>query len=90
MNLTLPEVLNLLRIGLEDETDLSGGVESRHAESPYKYGDLAKDGLMVSAHSLVQPNNASGSSAPPAQFTLSALDRDRTPCHRNLADAGII
>lgn len=43
-----------------------GGGESRPAESPCTHGDLAKGGLMASAHSLVQPNNASRSSARPA------------------------
>lgn len=46
---------------------LSGRVESRHSDSPDKSGERSKGGLMASAHSLVQPNNESGSSAPPAQ-----------------------
>ena len=47
--------------------DLSGGVESRHAEAPDKSGDPpAKNDLRSSA--LVRSNNASGSSAPPAQI----------------------
>lgn len=47
--------------------NFSGGVESRHADLPCKHGESAKDDLMASAHSLVQTNNASGSSAPPTE-----------------------
>lgn len=52
--------------------NLSGGVESGHTDLPCKHGELAKGDLMASAHSLVQSNNASGSSAPPAQTNLTS------------------
>ena len=54
-----------------EQNNLSGGVESRHADLPCKHGEREKDGLMPSAHKLVQPDNSSGSSDSPAQNSLS-------------------
>lgn len=68
MSLALPEVLNLLLVGLEDETDLSGGQKPK---APAEIPETAGNGPEVSMA-------GSGMIAPPAQFTLSASAHDQT------------
>lgn len=76
-------------------TNLSGGVESqdargltasaRHADSACKHVELAKDGVTCSA--LVSPDNASGSSAPPAQnFRRTRLKRVSDKMRKKLVE----
>jgi hypothetical protein len=79
MILSNKEVLNLLRIGLEDEIDLSGGVESRHAtKSETRLSSASDESAKIGAE--LQVVRDSGSSAPPAQFISrerKAGDQDR-------------
>ena len=69
----------------EVEPNLSSGVEG-HTESPCKHGDLAKADLMASAHSLVQPDNASGNQAPPAQSFSEQLEATGDSIERSFAE----
>lgn len=61
--------------------NLSGGVESRHAEPPCKHGDVSAEADLMpgAAHGLVKPDNDSGSSAPPARNLSSMHSCGSTP-----------